>query len=243
MSSTKWDCMMAHDIGASTLNNAKVLSHHSIQGHHHGCFSLERWGDKNTLRWSMTVGCLIDERRPAFRYGSGQYKKRPILGIGMLIGSRGNTLIISDLHIPYQHPQAFDFLYELNHIYKFDRILNVGDLYDNHSGSFHTSEPDALNAEDEFNEAKRQAKILQEIFPSMDITKGNHCKIPQRKAKEAGLPTSMLGDFNSLYGTRSAWKWHDNEFYFDTRGAYPFLHPMVLNSKGEWDGDIMVPVV
>ena len=90
---------MAHDIGSSTLNNAKVLSHHSIQGHHHGCFSLERWGDKNTLRWSMTVGCLIDERRPAFRYGSGQHKKRPILGVGMLLGSRGNTLIISDLHM------------------------------------------------------------------------------------------------------------------------------------------------
>ena len=145
--------------------------------------------------------------------------------------------------MPYQHPQAFDFLFQLNHVFKFDRILNVGDIYDNHAGSFHTSEPDALNAEDELEEAKVHAKVLQEIFPVMDITKGNHCKIPQRKAKEAGLPTSMLSDFNQIYGTGKGWRWHDNEYYFDTKGAYPFLHPMVLNNKGEWDGDIMVPAM
>lgn len=239
----KWDCMMTHDIGANTLSNARDLSHHSIQGHHHGVFAIERYGDKNTLRWSMSVGCLISDKLPAFRYGKKRPKKRPILGCGMLLGANGNTLVISDLHLPYAHPQAFDFLFELNKVYAFENILCVGDLYDNHAGSFHTSEPDALNAEDEYLAAKRQASELQEIFPDMHITAGNHCSIPQRKAKEAGLPVSMLSDFNALYKTDDTWIWHDSEYYFDTLGAYPVLHPMVLNRRGNWDGDIMIPVI
>lgn len=234
---------MSHDIGANLPVNAEKLTYNTIQGHYHGVFGIAYHSDKKTLNWSMGTGCLINQKLPAFRYGRGRQRKRPVLGCGGLLGSRGNTLIISDLHIPYHHHQAFDFLFELNHIYKFDRVLCVGDLYDHHQSSFHTSEPDALSAEDEYQEAIKHASVLQGIFPKMDITPGNHCSIPQRKAKEAGLPLSMLNDFNALYNTKATWNWHDGEYCFDTRDAKPVLFPMRLDERGDWDGDIMVPVI
>jgi predicted phosphodiesterase len=41
-----------------------------------------------------------------------------------------SVLVISDLHIPYHHPQAFDFLQALKTKYKPDHIVNIGDELD-----------------------------------------------------------------------------------------------------------------
>lgn len=233
------DTLMAHAIGANLATNARNLSHNSIQGHYHSVFGEVRHADKRTLRWAMGVGCLMDPNSPAARYAKGQYNRRPILGAGMLLGGKESFLVIPDLHMPYHHGDAFDFLYELNQIHKFDHILNAGDLYDHHSGSYHESETDALNPEDEYSAAIKAAHDLQEIFPRMVITNGNHDKIPQRKLKTVGLPVSMLSDYNKLYDTEDTWKFVD-EYWFDSKGSYPVTHPMVLNKRGRWDGDIMV---
>ena len=79
------DCLMTHSIGANTLSNARNHSHSSIQGHHHGKFGIEYFGDTNMLRWSMSVGCLIDASHPAFNYGSKATLNRPIIGCGGII--------------------------------------------------------------------------------------------------------------------------------------------------------------
>ena len=41
-----------------------------------------------------------------------------------------SVLVISDLHIPYHHPQAFDFLKALKAKYKPDHVVNIGDELD-----------------------------------------------------------------------------------------------------------------
>ena len=104
------DTTMTHAISTNTLNNAAKLSHNSIQGHYHSKFGIERYADSHMLRWSMTVGCLMDTNSPAARYGAGVLS-RPINGSGMLLGSRGNTLVISDMHMPYHHRDSLDFLW------------------------------------------------------------------------------------------------------------------------------------
>ncbi len=78
-------CLLVHSMGANTLSNARNHSHHSIQGHHHGRFGVEFFGDTEVLRWSMTVGCLIDHQAPAFNYGSKATLNRPIIGVGAII--------------------------------------------------------------------------------------------------------------------------------------------------------------
>lgn len=78
-------CLMVHSMSRNTLSNAKTHSHHSVQGHHHGTFGIEYFADTEVLRWSMTVGCLIDVDSPAFNYSRGYTNNKPIIGCGVLI--------------------------------------------------------------------------------------------------------------------------------------------------------------
>jgi hypothetical protein len=79
------NCLMVHAMSKGTLNNAKTHSHHSVQGHYHGTFGIEYFADTEVLRWSMTVGCLIDTDNPAFNYSRGYTNNKPIIGCGLLI--------------------------------------------------------------------------------------------------------------------------------------------------------------
>jgi len=81
-------CLLTHAMSSSTLNNAKIHSHSSIQGHHHSAFGLEYFADTEKIRFAMTVGCLIDHRSPAFNYAKAATSKRPILGCGAIIENR-----------------------------------------------------------------------------------------------------------------------------------------------------------
>ena len=152
----------------------------------------------------------------------------------LISGKRGNTLVIPDLHLPYQHPNAFDFLQSLHDYYCFQRVLCVGDIFDHHRPSYHESELDALNAEDEFERAMEDAQRLQEMFPTMHITLGNHDDLPVRQAKTVGIPLQMLSDINRIYGLSKGWVWLD-QYWFDSWGSYPIVVPMVLNRRGAWD--------
>lgn len=235
---SKHDTLMCHSISTNTLNNAARFSHNSVQGHHHSNFGVEYYADAAKMRWSMSVGCLLDLDSPAARYGAKAVLKRPLLGTGMILGGEKNILVISDLHLPYQHRDAFDFLYALDCQHNFDEVLNVGDLYDHHRGSYHESEPDALGEEEEYYAAQDAAFDLQSLFPKMVITQGNHDAIPQRKLKTVGLPTSIVSDYNKLYGTEESWEWKDRHM-FDSAGGCPVVQPMALNKRGRWDKKVM----
>ena len=234
------DTLMCHSLSANTLSNATRFSHNSIQGHHHSKFGVEYYADKVKLRWSMSTGCLVDPNGIAAKYAAGAVHTRSILGSGLLLSDEGDTLVISDMHLPYQHEAAFDFLDSLNNYYDFKYILNVGDLYDHHAGSYHESEPGAYSPEEEFMWAAHYAAMLQGIFPKMVITTGNHDAIPQRKLKSCGLPSSMLSDYNAMYTTDEGWEFKD-EHWFDSKGAFPAVVPMRLNKRGKWDGKILCP--
>lgn len=230
------DTLMTHSVGANPIQNAARYSHNSIQGHHHSVFGISYNADMNNLRWHMSVGCLLDQNSPAARYGKQAVLKRPILGCGVIEGDKGNFLVVSDLHIPYHHPDSFRFLKQVHKSYRCKHVICVGDLVDNHSGSYHESEPDAYGPEEEYELSIKYMQELQSIFPKMVITPGNHCLIPQRKAKTVGLPASMLSNFNRIYDLESTWKWVDVH-KFDSGNGRPVLVPMRLNKRG-WDGKI-----
>jgi hypothetical protein len=229
------DTLMVHSVSGSLANNAARYSHNTIQGHHHGLFGILYYADMNQLRWSMSVGCLLDTNSPAARYGAGQVLKRPILGSGVVISDKQpNRLVISDLHIPYHHCDSFDFLSAIKKEFKCTEVLNVGDMLDHHAGSYHEAEPDALDPESEYYAAQKYGRELQSIFPQMIITQGNHDKIPQRKLKTVGLPSSMVSDYNALYGFKDGWQWVD-QHKFDSGQGKPSVVPMTLNKRGRWD--------
>jgi len=81
-------CMLIHSMGTNTAMNAAKHSLNSIQGHHHSKFGLEYYTDVIQIRWSITVGCLIDMHHPAFNYASKATMNRPIIGCGAIINNR-----------------------------------------------------------------------------------------------------------------------------------------------------------
>ena len=122
-----------------------------------------------------------------------------------------NTLIISDTHFPYHHPDTFDFLEQAAYVYSLESFKSVGDLVDNHAGSFHDTEYGVLSAKEEFEQAYECMQRLYKMFPKMDVAIGNHDAIPARKAKVAGLPQDTIKSYNDLYDVD--WNWADKHIF------------------------------
>lgn len=181
-----------------------------------------------------------DAARPSWsrsKVRTRNYLKTTYIGNRRFLGQEENYLVISDLHIPYHHKDSFDFLWAVYSYYECSKVLNVGDVIDHHAGSYHESEPDALNSEDEYLQSQKYCRELQEIFPFMIISEGNHDKIPKRKLKSVGLPQTMAYDYNLMYGLEDGWKWKEKHT-FDSKGGQPVLVPMVLNNKGRWNKQV-----
>ena len=71
----------------------------------------------------------------------------------------------SDLHIPYHHPESFDFLKAIKKKYKdIDLVVNIGDELDQHALSFHDTDPDLPSAGDELQISRNYIKELEKMF-------------------------------------------------------------------------------
>lgn len=116
-------------------------------------------------------------------------------------------LLISDLHIPYHHQDAVEFLVHLKEKYNPTRIICLGDEVDGHALSFHDNDPDLPSAGDEIRQALPVIAELFKIFPQMDILESNHGSLVWRKAKVFGIPKHYIKSYNEVLGVDSGWKW------------------------------------
>ena len=119
------------------------------------------------------------------------------------------VLIISDLHCPWQHPDAFDFLRALKKKIKPQFVLNLGDEADAHALSFHETNPDLPSAGDELSLAKTELHELEKIFPEMTLLHSNHSSLIYRRALKHGMSKEFLKDYGEFLGTKK-WKWTDD---------------------------------
>lgn len=123
---------------------------------------------------------------------------------------RKRILFLSDMHIPYHHPDAFNFLAALKRKYKPHMVISVGDLGDFHNISFHKSDPRLPNANDELQALQEYSRKLEKLFPKMWITLGNHDALPNRRLFDQGLPATLLKPYNDLYGVGKGWQFVDD---------------------------------
>lgn len=121
-----------------------------------------------------------------------------------------SVLVISDLHIPYHHKDAFSFLRALKDKYKPDMVVNIGDELDHHAISMHEHNPDLMSAGDELRNARHYIKQLEEIFPRMTIVHSNHSSLVYRRALKYGLPKDYLKSYNEFLGVGKDWQWVDD---------------------------------
>ena len=122
-----------------------------------------------------------------------------------------NMIFISDLHLPYQHPDALEFIAAVKDTYQVKIAKSVGDIVDNHFPSFHDIEYGCLSAKEEFNAAGILCRELASIFPYIDVSLGNHDIMAHRKAKVAGIPEECLTDYNARYGVK--WNWKPKHYF------------------------------
>jgi hypothetical protein len=133
-------------------------------------------------------------------------------------------LVIPDLHIPYHHPSAFDFLDALNEKLKPDLVINLGDEVDHHSISFHQHDADLLSPSSELEKAIFYLKDLSLIFPRMILLDSNHGSLYFRKIKANGLPSTIIKPLGQIYGTPKGWKWVSEYFLKLPTGDMVYFH-------------------
>ena len=118
-----------------------------------------------------------------------------------------SALVIGDTHEPYGHPDYPHFCKAVQEAYDLEHVLHVGDVVDFHASSYHESDPDLMSPGDELRAARKRLKIWSDYFPDMVISEGNHCTMPARKAKSAGLPADIVRRPNEYLETPETWVW------------------------------------
>lgn len=116
-------------------------------------------------------------------------------------------LILSDMHHPFSHPDTVPFLKALHLKYKFDKIVCIGDEIDNHSISFHDSNPDLPSAGFELEQAIKALKPIYKMFPKVDVVESNHGSLVYRKALANGLPAAVFKSYNDILEAPKGWQW------------------------------------
>lgn len=140
------------------------------------------------------------------------------------------VLCLSCMHQPYNHPDLLPFLKAIKSEYSPDRVIDLGDTWDNHAISFHSTDPDLFSATDEMREARKITKQVEKIFPKMDITKSNHGSLVSRRVVAAGLPRGLIKSYNEIYQVDSGWKWHlDLSITLPNRQQVFFTHGRQAN--------------
>lgn len=134
------------------------------------------------------------------------------------------VLCISDMHMPFQHPDTIAFLTAVKAKYKPTHVICLGDEVDNHNLSFHDSDPDLPGASDELQQAIKQLRPLYKLFPRMDLIDSNHGSMVYRKGKHHGIPRKYLRDYGEVLEAPATWKWHMDLLIKLPTGQYVYFH-------------------
>ena len=133
-------------------------------------------------------------------------------------------LVISDLHIPYHHPDSVAFLRAVKKLYEPTKVVCIGDEVDKHAMSFHDSDPDLPSAGDELKLAIKHLQPIYKLFPEVDVLDSNHGSMHYRKGKHHGIPRKYLKDYGDILEAPKGWKWHMGLKLVSGRNEIHFKH-------------------
>ena len=120
-------------------------------------------------------------------------------------------LHIPDLHEPWAHPKALDFVCRVQDRFKPDRIIFAGDEIDQHSFSIkYMSDPDLPSPGDELKRAVEEMRKWYLEFPHADLCHSNHGGRILKKALNAGLPRAVIRAYKDILQAPESWNWFDD---------------------------------
>ncbi len=125
---------------------------------------------------------------------------------------RGDFLVIPDLHIPYEHPDALAFVLAVDRTWfpgGHRVVVCLGDEVDSHSISRHMPDPNGRSPGDELADARKTLQEWFSAFPKVNVCVSNHTIRPWKRAYESGLPKEFMKEVGEVFGAPPTWKWAD----------------------------------
>jgi hypothetical protein len=117
------------------------------------------------------------------------------------------VLVIPDLHCPFEHPDALDFLKAVRDKYQTDTVVCLGDELDAHGFSTYPMDPDGMTAGKELKEGIEHLRPFYLAFPEVLVCESNHTIRPWKRAFEAGLPAAFLPTVSKILDAPDGWNW------------------------------------
>lgn len=118
-----------------------------------------------------------------------------------------NTLVIGDVHAPYQHRNTLRFLSWVYEKYDCNDVMCMGDELDQYTASRYAHDPDAMGGGDEYKAAIKFWKEVYREFPSAHSVTSNHVERVAKRAVEAGIPSAYLKAVSEFMHAPPGWKW------------------------------------
>lgn len=149
-----------------------------------------------------------------------------------------SILVLPDLHIPFHHPDAFEFLDAVSRKYKPEHHVCLGDEVDQHCMSFHNSIDDlGYSASSELEKSIWYLHDLYALFPKMKVVDSNHGSLLFRKAKANGIPISVFKKWSEILEAPKGWVW-SHDYSCKSGGKEIYFHhslgkSVLRNSKNE----------
>lgn len=115
------------------------------------------------------------------------------------------VLVIPDLHCPWEHPDALQFLRAVRAKYQPNIIVNLGDEVDFYGMSRFEHDVDVINAGAELSLAVKHLIPFYREFPNTLVCQSNHTHRVHAKAQKAGLPSSTIKSIEEILKTPEGW--------------------------------------
>lgn len=120
------------------------------------------------------------------------------------------VLAIPDLHCPFEHPDALEFLKTVRDKFKPTKIVCLGDEADFAGFSRFPKDPDGLGPGLELQKAIEHLIPFYLAFPKAMVCFSNHTVRPLKMMFMAGLPEAMYPTYSTLLNAPDGWSWADH---------------------------------
>lgn len=117
------------------------------------------------------------------------------------------VLAIPDLHVPAQHPDAWEFIAYVMGRHQPDEVICLGDEVDHAALSRFVKNPDLPNAGRELELAIAGLQPLYKMFPKLKVCISNHGARPYRQAEAIGIPAAMMKSYHEFLRAPAGWEW------------------------------------
>lgn len=141
------------------------------------------------------------------------------------------VLVIPDLHCPFHHPDALDFLRAVRRKFLPNHFVCLGDEIDAYGFSKYPKDADVLSPGQEMAKAIESLIPFYVEFPEMMVCISNHTVRPHKRMKEAGMLDCWLPKYSTMLNSPDGWVWKDYWVIDDVR----YMHgDLAKGGKNGW---------